>query len=181
MSHWVITDKTPSRKIHANPLGWLWCHFHAVATMVFRSSYFGFQPSTALAFSEEASRELKVMEDAVSEILYLSIHAFVEGDLAAASRVEPLEEIIDGLCDELKLHHVDRLQKGVCTLSQGFVFNDLLTNYERVADHCSNIAVAMIELESDAFDTHEYLKSVKDMKSDSFARYYEEYSKKFTL
>ena len=128
-----------------------------------------------------ASRELKVMEDAVSEILYLSIHAFVEGDLAAASRVEPLEEIIDGLCDELKLHHVDRLQKGVCTLSQGFVFNDLLTNFERVADHCSNIAVAMIELESDAFDTHEYLKSVKDMKSDSFSRYYEEYSKKFTL
>ena len=137
--------------------------------------------SKGMAFSEEASRELKVMEDAVSEILYLSIHAFVEGDLAAASRVEPLEEIIDGLCDELKLHHVDRLQKGVCTLSQGFVFNDLLTNYERVADHCSNIAVAMIELESDAFDTHEYLKSVKNMKSDSFARYYEEYSKKFAL
>ena len=107
--------------------------------------------SKGMAFSEEASRELKVMEDAVSEILYLSIHAFVEGDLAAASRVEPLEEIIDGLCDELKLHHVDRLQKGVCTLSQGFVFNDLLTNFERVADHCSNIAVAMIELESDAF------------------------------
>ena len=137
--------------------------------------------SKGMAFSEEASRELKVMEDAVSEILYLSIHAFVEGDLAAASRVEPLEEIIDGLCDELKLHHVDRLQKGVCTLSQGFVFNDLLTNFERVADHCSNIAVAMIELESDAFDTHEYLKSVKNMKSDSFSRYYEEYSKKFTL
>ena len=137
--------------------------------------------SKGMAFSEEASRELKVMEDAVSEILYLSIHAFVEGDLAAASRVEPLEEIIDGLCDELKLHHVDRLQKGVCTLSQGFVFNDLLTNFERVADHCSNIAVAMIELESDAFDTHEYLKSVKNMKSDSFARYYEEYSKKFAL
>ena len=137
--------------------------------------------SKGMAFSTEASQELKVMEDAVSEILYLSIHAFVEGDLAAASRVEPLEEIIDGLCDELKLHHVDRLQKGVCTLSQGFVFNDLLTNYERVADHCSNIAVAMIELESDAFDTHEYLKSVKDMKSDSFARYYEEYSKKFAL
>ena len=137
--------------------------------------------SKGMAFSEEASQELKVMEDAVSEILYLSIHAFVEGDLAAASRVEPLEEIIDGLCDELKLHHVDRLQKGVCTLSQGFVFNDLLTNFERVADHCSNIAVAMIELESDAFDTHEYLKSVKDMKSDSFARYYEEYSKKFAL
>ena len=137
--------------------------------------------SKGMAFSEEASRELKVMEDAVSEILYLSIHAFVEGDLAAASRVEPLEEIIDGLCDELKLHHVDRLQKGVCTLSQGFVFNDLLTNFERVADHCSNIAVAMIELESDSFDPHEYLISLKKVRSHSFDQYYEDYRKKFSL
>ena len=75
-----------------------------------------------------------------------------------ASRVEPLEELIDDLCDELKLHHVDRLQKGTLYAQlNGFLFNDLLTNYERVADHCSNIAVAMIELESDSFDTHEYL------------------------
>ena len=137
--------------------------------------------SKGMAFSEEASQELKVMEDAVSEILYLSIHAFVEGDLAAASRVEPLEEIIDGLCDELKLHHVDRLQSGACTLNQGFVFNDLLTNYERVADHCSNIAVAIIELESDSFDTHEYLSSVRAMKSHSFAQYYEEYKQQYHL
>ena len=134
-----------------------------------------------LQFSPEACHELDVIESAVREILSVAVGAFVENDPQRAARVEPLEEIIDGLCDELKLHHVDRLQKGVCTLSQGFVFNDLLTNYERVADHCSNIAVAMIELESDAFDTHEYLKSVKDMKSDSFARYYEEYSKKFAL
>ena len=134
-----------------------------------------------LQFSPEACHELDVIESAVREILSIAVGAFVENDPQRAARVEPLEEIIDGLCDELKLHHVDRLQKGVCTLSQGFVFNDLLTNYERVADHCSNIAVAMIELESDAFDTHEYLKSVKNMKSDSFARYYEEYSKKFTL
>ena len=132
-------------------------------------------------FSTAALHELEVMESALREILEVAIEAFVSNDVQQAARVEPLEEIIDGLCDELKLHHVDRLQKGVCTLSQGFVFNDLLTNYERVADHCSNIAVAMIELESDAFDTHEYLKSVKDMKSDSFARYYEEYSKKFAL
>ena len=102
-------------------------------------------------------------------------------DLELAKRVEPLEELIDGLCDEMKLHHVDRLQKGVCTLSQGFVFNDLLTNYERVADHCSNIAVAMIELEADTFDTHEYLSSVKAMKSAAYERYYEEYRQKFAL
>ena len=95
--------------------------------------------------------------------------------------MEPLEEIIDGLCDEMKSHHVDRLQQGVCTLNQGFVFNDLLTNYERVADHCSNIAVAVIEVESDSFDTHEYLNSVKALKDASFARYYDEYKKKYTF
>ena len=134
-----------------------------------------------IVFSPTGARELRVMLSAVTRILEITINAFLDNDVAAAYRVEPLEELIDNLCDELKLHHVDRLQKGLCTLGQGFVFNDLLTNYERVADHCSNLAVAMIELESDAFDTHEYLKSVKDMKSDSFARYYEEYSKKFAL
>ena len=135
----------------------------------------------SVVFSPEAERELRTLEQAITEILHLAVGAFVSGDLEGASRVEPLEEIVDGLCDEMKLHHVDRLQKGVCTLNQGFIFNDLLTNYERVADHCSNIAVAMIELESDSFDTHEYLNSVKAMKSASFARYSAEYQKKYTL
>ena len=114
-----------------------------------------------LQFSPEACHELDVIESAVREILSIAVGAFVENDPQRASRVEPLEEIIDGLCDEMKSHHVDRLQSGSCTLNQGFVFNDLLTNYERVADHCSNIAVAIIELESDSFDT-QYLGIDKD-------------------
>ena len=134
-----------------------------------------------LVFSPEARHELEVMESAVREVLSLAISAFVDNDVQRAAKVEPLEEIIDGLCDEMKSHHVDRLQSGACTLGQGFVFNDLLTNYERVADHCSNIAVAIIELESDSFDTHEYLNSVRAMKSHSFARYYEEYQQKYHL
>ena len=134
-----------------------------------------------LYFSDAAAHELEVVEAALTEILSTAIRSFVNNDLQLAARVEPLEELIDNLCDELKLHHVDRLQKGLCTLGQGFVFNDLLTNYERVADHCSNIAVAMIELESDSFDTHEYLNSVKEMKSDTFARYYEEYSRIYQI
>ena len=134
-----------------------------------------------LQFSPEACHELDVIESAVREILSIAVGAFVENDPQRAARVEPLEEIIDGLCDEMKSHHVDRLQSGSCTLNQGFVFNDLLTNYERVADHCSNIAVAILELESDSFDTHEYLSSVRAMKSHSFARYYEEYQKKYHL
>ncbi len=135
----------------------------------------------ALQFSPEACHELKVMESAVREILSVAVSAFVDNDPLRAARVEPLEEIIDGLCDEMKSHHVDRLQSGACTLNQGFVFNDLLTNYERVADHCSNIAVAIIELESDSFDTHEYLSSVRAMKSHSFAQYYEEYKQQYHL
>ena len=134
-----------------------------------------------ITFSGDARHELSVLTDALREILHNAIRAFIMEDLELAKRVEPLEELIDALCDEMKLHHVDRLQKGVCTLSQGFVFNDLLTNYERVADHCSNIAVAMIELEADSFDTHEYLSSVKAMKSAAYERYYEEYRQQFAL
>ena len=134
-----------------------------------------------LQLSPEACHELDVMESAVQEILNIAVSAFVDNDPQRAARVEPLEEIIDGLCDEMKSHHVDRLQSGACTLNQGFVFNDLLTNYERVADHCSNVAVAIIELESDSFDTHEYLSSVRAMKSHSFAQYFEEYKQQFHL
>lgn len=134
-----------------------------------------------IVFSDDALRELAVLESALAEIVHITVNAFIRNDLSLASRVEPLEELIDDLCDELKLHHVDRLQKGHCTLLNGFLFNDLLTNYERVADHCSNIAVAMIELESDSFDTHEYLSSIKEMKSDTYERYYEEYSQQYHL
>ena len=134
-----------------------------------------------IVFSPAGARELKVMLSAVTRILEITINAFLDNDVAAAYRVEPLEELIDNLCDEMKLHHIDRLQSGECTLNHGFAFNDLLTNCERVSDHCSNIAVAMIELESDSFDTHEYINSVMAMHSHSFDEYYAEYSKEFQI
>lgn len=134
-----------------------------------------------IVFSPTGTRELKVMLAAVTRILEITINAFLDNDVAAAYRVEPLEELIDNLCDEMKLHHIDRLQTGECTLNHGFAFNDLLTNCERVSDHCSNIAVAMIELESDSFDTHEYINSVMAMHSHSFDEYYAEYSKEFQI
>ena len=132
-------------------------------------------------FSEQAQQELSVLVSAIGRILTLSIHAFVQDDLGIAAQVEPLEQVIDELCDEMKLHHVERLQQGNCTLAQGFIFNDLLTNFERVADHCSNIAVAVIELASDAFDTHEYLDKLKEKKSGSFEEYYKQYSSQYKL
>ena len=122
-----------------------------------------------------------MLSAAIIEIMTITIRAFVEDDANLALKVEPLEELIDDLCDELRSHHIDRLQKGICTLQDGYVFNDLLTNYERVGDHCSNVAVAMIELSHDVFDTHEYLDSLKEMRNDAFNRNYEEYRARFAL
>ena len=134
-----------------------------------------------ITFSAQGEKELKVLVAAVSEIVGTAVSAFVDNDIERAYRVEPLEELIDNLCDEMKMHHIDRLQKGICTLHHGFVFNDLLTNLERVSDHCSNIAVAMIELESESFDAHEYINSLIEVRSHCFDEYYEEYSSKYVL
>ena len=134
-----------------------------------------------LDFSRAAEHEMSVLSAAILEILSLTVHAFVDDDLDMALKVEPLEELIDGLCDELRSHHIDRLQQGISTLQHGYVFNDLLTNYERVGDHCSNVAVAMIELAHDVFDTHEYLDSLKLMRNQAFNDNYEEYKARFAL
>ena len=132
-----------------------------------------------LSFSEAAQKEISVISAAIMEVLDLAVTAFRDNDVEKAYLVEPLEERIDILCDEMKMRHVDRLQKGSCSLSQGFIFNDLLTNYERVADHCSNIAVAIIELQSDCFDTHGYIINLKELHSHDFDRHYEEYAEKY--
>lgn len=134
-----------------------------------------------IVFSADAKHELSVIESAVEEIVTMAVKAFINNDLQLAERIEPLEELIDNLCGELKLHHVQRLKTGACSLGSGFVFNDILNAYERIADHCSNIAVAMIALESNSFDTHEYLDSVKRLKNETFAKYFEEYSKKHVI
>jgi len=134
-----------------------------------------------LEFSHEATRELKVIRKAVLDILDLTLYAYTENDMEKAYQVEPLEEVIDTLCYELKARHISRVQSGNCTLNQGFVFNDLLGNYERIADYCSNIAVAMIELQSAEFDTHEYLNSVKEHDNPNFIKLYEEYKLKYVI
>ncbi len=134
-----------------------------------------------LEFSPSANRELNTLASAVANIVVLTTDAFTKDDLEMARRVEPLEEVIDELCDEIKIRHVKRIQSGNCTLAHGFVFNDLLTNYERIADHCSNIAVAMIELEMDQFDTHEYLHQIKESHEETFNRVFREYEAEYRL
>ena len=132
-------------------------------------------------FSADGEHELTVLLGAVNEILELTINGFVEDDLDKAYRVEPLEEHIDVLCDELKLRHVERLQTGACSLKVGFVFNDLLTNFERVADHCSNIAIAMIELSQNAYETHDYIINLKELHSHNYDELYAGFAEKYAI
>lgn len=134
-----------------------------------------------VAFSNGAVEEIGVLKRAVSEIVDTCTEAFVKNDKELAQRIEPLEEVIDELCDEMKLRHVDRLQKGTCTLLQGFIFNDLLNNFERISDHCSNIAVAMIELNSESFDSHEYHRSIKEIHTEAFQNYFDDFRAKYML
>lgn len=134
-----------------------------------------------LSFSEYGTHELSVLRSAVSEIVALAVKAFVEEDLSIAYRIEPLEEKIDSLCDEMKLHHINRISDGTCTLQHGFVFNDFLTNLERMADHCSNIGVAMIELASGALETHDYYNKLMEETTEQFKKSFAEYDAKFKL
>lgn len=134
-----------------------------------------------IIFSEDAINELRLLGEAVTDIATMAIDAFISNDLELSYKIEPLEELVDDLCAEMKLHHVERLKNGLCTFNTGFVFNDILNDYERIADHCSNIALTMIALESDSFDTHKYQESLKRLKGEAYAKYFDEYSKKYVL
>lgn len=133
------------------------------------------------SFSEDAKRELGVVFAADKEIVELTVNAFCEDDLLMAERVEPLRELITIMCNDLKSHHIARLQNGKCEMKHGFAFNDLLGNLERIGAHCSNVAVAMIELEAEEFDTHEYLKSVRERKNAMYQACYAEYEQKYSI
>ena len=134
-----------------------------------------------IEFSGDAKKELLVLESAISEITDLAINAFISGDTAAALKVDPLEEVVDFLCDELKKHHIDRVSRQECTLENGFVFNDLLTDYERIADHCDNIAMDVIESGSREIYAHEYHKRVEYRKDEAFRTNFRMYQKKYSV
>ena len=134
-----------------------------------------------LQFSEKAQEELKIFTNAVIEILNITTDAFAKNDLQLAYEVEPLEQVIDSLKVELKNRHVRRLQEGKCTIELGFVLSDILNNYERISDHCSNIAVCMIQIKDSAMDTHGYLNEVKTSGEPRFTGYYNRFTDKYTL
>ncbi len=131
-------------------------------------------------FSEDARRELRVVSDAVLEVLDLAIQAFNLTDLELAGRVEPLEQNVDRLCGKLRERHIMRLREGVCSQRQGLIFTDLLSDLSRISDHCSNIAVCIIENRNASYDTHRYLYEVKTQDS-RYRELYEEYAEKYRL
>lgn len=137
--------------------------------------------SKKIKFSEQALKELTVMINAVKEILDMSINSFIKSDVALAKCVEPLEDVIDQLRSDLKTRHIERLRSGKCTIELGFILQDLLTNFERVSDHCSNIAVYLIQISDNSMDTHEYMNELKKLDRSEFMDEFNDYQKKYIL
>lgn len=135
----------------------------------------------SINFSEQAKKELAVAAKAIKEILSMTVLAFKDSDAARALDVEPLEQVIDKMLSEIKKRHINRLTGGDCTIELGFILSDLLTNYERVSDHCSNIAVCIIQISKSVFDTHEYLNEYKNSGDEYFTNAYNDYKQKYIL
>ena len=133
-----------------------------------------------ISFSEDATGEISVLRGAVDEILDLAYVAFINNDLEAAAKIESLEQVVDDLRDKIKLNHILRLQKSECTIEHGFVLSDILTNFERVSDHCSNVGGCVVEIATyDALDMHKYNR--KKHKSEDFEKMYKEYTSKYSI
>ena len=135
-----------------------------------------------LSFSDAAKTEIRVFSNALREILNNAVEAFLKEDLDEARMVEPLEEVIDAIQADIRARHVLRLREGACTIELGFVLSDLLTNMERVSDHCSNIAATLIQTKNQTFDMHSYLQAVKAADgNEEFNALVKEYSEKYAL
>ena len=135
----------------------------------------------SLVFSDKAKEELRIYISAITEIVDLAFSAFETGDMDKAKTVEPLEEVIDNLRNELKKHHIKRLRKGKCSAETGFVLQDLLTNFERIADHCSNIAVCIIQINEDGLEAHEYINELKKTEDAFFLENFSMFTQKYAL
>lgn len=133
-----------------------------------------------IEFSDTAKAELEVLCNATSEILVLTEKAFVDNDLATAYNVEPLEQVVDNLKTALRNNHIARLHNGACTVETGFIWSDLITNFERVSDHCSNIAVGIIDVSEHTMNAHEVIRSLKESNA-NYSSKVEEYSKKYSI
>ena len=134
-----------------------------------------------LKFSESALADFKVMNLALTEILNMTVDCFATDDAKQSTEIEPLEQVIDGLSKEMKDRHIKRLQAGVCNAELGILLTDIISNCERVSDHCSNIAVCIIQSKTSSFETHGYLNELKSSNSPEFKAKFEKYQEKYRL
>ncbi len=132
-----------------------------------------------IKFSDKAKREMANLEEAVSQIINITFDSFLNDDAESAWRVEPLEQVIDKVCLRMREWHTARLQKGKCTIGNGYVFNDLIADFERVSDHCSNIAIVLVDLMDNSLDVHEMSESLKQDQKHHFDEYYQEYADRY--
>ena len=137
--------------------------------------------SKNMKFSDHAMEELHTLEKAVKEIIEITMEAYEKDDTVLAQQVEPLEQVIDHMVGKMRDRHITRLKEGRCTIENGFVWSELLNNYSRVSDHCSNIAVATIEVDNNSFETHQYLQKVKYVGDEHFNDSFVEYAIKYEL
>ena len=133
------------------------------------------------SFSQNARKELETFAKAVHDIVSNTVQVFENQDIEAAKHIEPLEQVIDGLNLEIKQRHINRLRKGRCTIETGLILEDIMTNFERVSDHCSNIAVCMIEVRDNGFETHGYLEHLTNEDNPQFAKECRQYYKQYQL
>ena len=132
-----------------------------------------------IKFSDKGYREMDNLIAAIKEIMHISMDSFLTGDAETAYRVEPLEQVIDVICRKMRERHTARLQKGKCTIGNGYVFNDLISDLERVSDHCSNIAIVQVDLEDNSLDVHEMSEVMKQEHTHQFDIYFEEFSERY--
>ena len=132
-----------------------------------------------IKFSDKGYREMDNLIAAIKEIMHISMDSFLTGDAETAYRVEPLEQVIDVICRKMRERHTARLQKGKCTIGNGYVFNDLISDFERVSDHCSNIAIVQVDLEDNSLDVHEMSEVMKQEHTHQFDIYFEEFSERY--
>ena len=134
-----------------------------------------------ITFSETGKKEIDIISSAVDEILSMAVEAFKNEDIALARKVEPLEQVVDILKETIRNKHISRLQRGICSTETGFVLSDIITNYERIADHCSNIAICLIETEKNSFSTHEYVEELRNSHDAQYEALFDSYKRKYSI
>lgn len=134
-----------------------------------------------LHFSQDGISEIDIIVNAICDEISMTVEAFANDDEVLASKIEPFEQLVDDLCDEIKVNHVDRIKKGICTVEPGIILNDLLGDFERVSDHLENIAVEVLEVKADSHDSHTIKTQYRDNNKEEFDKLYKEYSSKYKL